>query len=156
MTDTVAYPREIRLSAAMAARITMALAGMIFLLMMVLGLIMRLAQATFIDLSPDLFYEIMTAHGAGMVGAAGLGGAAIMWFFLNRHVEPNIKVYYLFLAFFLLGVALILGGVFLGGFGAAWTFLFPLPASSGGAWNPNAALAFIVGLLRVGVSLRLL
>src|SRR5262249_29479768 len=152
MTDTVVNPRETSLSATTAARITMALVGIVFLLMMALGLAMRLTQAAFINLSPELFYEIMTAHGVGMVGAAGLGGAAIMWFFLNRPVEPNIKVFYLFLAFFLLGVVLILGGVFLGGFGAAWTFLFPLPALSGGVWSPAAALAFIVGLLSVGVA----
>jgi cytochrome c oxidase subunit 1 len=156
MADTVVSPREIVPSAAMAVRLTMALGAVVLLLMMVLGLVLLLAQGTFINIEPDLFYQIMTAHGTGMVGSAGLVGAAIMWFFLNRHVEPNVKVYYLFLAFFLLGVVLILGSIFLGGFAGAWTFLFPLPALSGGVWDPNAALAFFLGLLCVGVGFLLL
>ena len=124
MADAAAIPRKISPSAAVAVRLTMALAALVLLLMMVLGLAMRLAQSNWVDLAPDLFYQIMTAHGVGMVGAAGLAGAAIMWFFLNRYVEPRVGVYYLFLAFFLVGVMLILGGTFLGGFAGASTFLF--------------------------------
>jgi cytochrome c oxidase subunit 1 len=151
MTDIVSSPRKILPSAATAVRLTIALAALVLLLMMVLGLVLRLAQSAWVDIAPDLFYQIMTAHGAGMVGAAGLAGAAIMWFFLNRYVELRIGVYYLFLAFFLLGVVLIFGGIFSGGFAGAWTFLFPLPAMSGGIWTPGASLAFFIGLLCVGV-----
>lgn len=156
MTDTVANPRALDISVTAVTRLTIALAAVVFLLMMVLGLLMRLAQGALLGLEPDVFYQVMTAHGVGMVGAAGLSGAAVMWFFLNRHVQTNVKIYCLFLAFFLVGVGLILGGIFLGGFGGAWTFLFPLPASSGGAWSPAAALAFIVGLLCVGAGFLLL
>jgi cytochrome c oxidase subunit I len=156
MADAVAIPREIAPSAGTAVRLTMALAAIVLLLMMALGLVLRLAQGAWVNVAPDLFYQIMTAHGAGMVGAAGLAGGAIMWFFLNRYVEPRVGVYYLFLAFFLLGVVFILGGIFLGGFAGAWTFLFPLPAISGGVWNPGAALAFFFGLLCVGVGFLLL
>jgi cytochrome c oxidase subunit I len=156
MADAVILPRETAGSAAIAVRLTMALAAIVFLLMMVLGLVLRLAQGNWLDVAPDLFYQIMTAHGIGMVGAAGLAGAAIMWFFLNRHVELRLSVYYLFLAFFLLGVLFILGGIFVGGFAGAWTFLFPLPAISGNVWNPGAALAYFFGLLCIGVSFLLL
>lgn len=156
MADAAALPRKISPSAAAAVRLTMALAALVLLLMMVLGLALRLAQGNWADVAPDLFYQIMTAHGVGMVGAAGLAGAAIMWFFLNRYVEPRVGVYYLFLAFFLVGVMLILGGTFLGGFAGAWTFLFPLPAMPGGVWNPGASLAFFIGLLCVGVGFLVL
>lgn len=111
MADAIVIPREIAPSATTAARLTMALAAIVFLLMMVLGLVLRLAQSAWVDVAPDLFYQIMTAHGVGMVGTAGLAGAAIMWFFLNRHVEPRVGIYYLFLALSLLGVMFILGGL---------------------------------------------
>ena len=45
---------------------------------MILGLIMRAAQGGSIDLDPTLFYQLLTAHGAGMVESAALSGAAIL------------------------------------------------------------------------------
>jgi len=46
---------------------------------------------------------------------------------------------------------MILAAIFLGGFGGGWTFLYPLPATSGGAWEPGAAALYLGGLLVVGV-----
>lgn len=141
--------------AVFAVRLTIALSSIVFLLMMLLGLTMRMAQGSLIDLPPEIFYQIMTAHGAGMVGTAGLAGAAIMWFFLYRYVRLSITIYWLFLAFFTFGVVLILGGIFLGGFAGAWTFLYPLPAHAGAVWGQHAAFSFIAGLLLVGVGFLL-
>ncbi len=70
-----------------AVRLTMLLGAVVFLLMMVFGIVMRAAQGQLFELDPALFYQLMTAHGAGMVGAAGLTGAAIMWYFLGRQVQ---------------------------------------------------------------------
>lgn len=139
-----------------AVRFTIALGIVVFLLMMLLGFAMRSAQGGLLQLSPELFYQIMTAHGAGMVGAAGLAGAAIMWFFLHRHVRPSIPVYWLFLALFVLGVVLVLGGIFVGGFAGAWTFLYPLPARAGAVWSEHAAFSFVAGLLCIGTAFLLL
>lgn len=125
-------------------------------LMMLLGLLMRLSQAELLTLPPTVFYQVMTAHGIGMVGIAGLGGAAIMWYFLRRYVELSLGIFIANLALFLLGVVFILGGIFLGGFAGAWTFLFPLPAISGGVWSNGAAAAYIGGVLIVGVGFLLL
>lgn len=133
-----------------ATRLTIGLSLVVFLLMMLFGLLMRSAQGGIIDVSPDLFYQLMTAHGVGMVGTAGLSGAAISWFFVNRHVRPSVTVYWLFLALFGVGVVLILAGIFIGGFAGAWTFLYPLPARSGNVWTANASLAFVVGVLCIG------
>ncbi|MGI9492071.1 MAG: cbb3-type cytochrome c oxidase subunit I [Geminicoccaceae bacterium] len=138
-----------------AVKFTMLLAGVVFVLMMLFGLIMRAAQGGMIELDPVLFYQILTAHGAGMVGTAGLTGAAILWYFLGRHVPLTATVYWIFLGLFLLGVVLILGGIFIGGYGGAWTFLFPLPAVSGGAWEPGAAASFILGYTAIGVGFLL-
>nr|WP_238705150.1 cbb3-type cytochrome c oxidase subunit I [Parasedimentitalea marina] len=136
-------------------KITMLLGGVVFLLMMVFGLLMRVAQGGLIDLDPELFYMLLTAHGAGMVGSAALSGAAIMWYFLARHVELRSQIYIAFLGLFLAGVVLILGAIFIGRFGGAWTFLFPLPALSGGLWEAGAAVTFCLGYLLIGVGFLL-
>ena len=136
-------------------KFTMLLGGVVFLLMMVFGLIMRAAQGGLIDLDPTLFYQLLTAHGAGMVGSAALSGAAILWYFASRHINLRTAIYTLFLGLFLLGVVLILGSIFIGGYGGAWTFLYPLPAVSRGAWEAAAAVAFILGYLVIGVGFLL-
>lgn len=139
-----------------AVRLTMLLAGVVFLLMMIFGLLMRAAQGGLIEIEPALFYQILTAHGAGMVGTAGLTGAAMMWYFIGRHVPLVAGVFWAFLGLFLLGVVLILGAIFLGGYGGAWTFLYPLPAMSGGAWRTGAPVAFLLGYTSIGVAFLLL
>lgn len=139
-----------------AVRLTMVLAGAVLLLMMLVGTTMRAAQGDLITLEPALFYQLLTAHGAGMVGTAGLTGAAILWYFVGRHVPLIAGVFWAFLGLFLLGVVLILSAIFIGGFGGAWTFLFPLPANSGGAWGTNAAATFLLGYVAIGVAFLLL
>lgn len=154
MTKTTHMPHPV--PQAGAVKFTMLLAGLVLLLMMVVGLTMRAAQANIIALDPALFYQFLTAHGAGMVGTAGLTGAAILWYFVGRHVHLVRGVFWAFLALFLIGVVLILGGIFIGGYGGAWTFLFPLPANSGGAWGQHAAGAFLLGYVFIGVGFLLL
>jgi len=133
----------------------LAIAGVVLLLMMLVGVVLRLAQAEWLPVPPDLFYEMMTAHGAGMVGIAGLAGAGIMWHFLSRHVRLSRGILIANLVSFLAGVAMILAAIFLGGFGGGWTFLYPLPATSGGAWEPGAAALYLGGLLVIGVGFLL-
>ncbi|GAB4478499.1 MAG: hypothetical protein OHK0044_25480 [Burkholderiaceae bacterium] len=132
-----------------------AIGTLVFLLMMLVGLLMRAAQGRVIELPPDLFYQLMTLHGAGMVGTAGLAGAAVMWYFLRRYVALSTTVFATMLALSLAGVVAILGGILIGGFGGAWTFLYPLPAKSAGLWSAHAAAAFVVGLLLIGVGFLL-
>lgn len=134
---------------------TMIIGVAVFALMMLVGLVMRSTQATFIALDPELFYRLMTLHGAGMVGAAGLGGTMVMWALLRRHVALSTGVYRLMLALSLVGVVLIIASILVGRFGAAWTFLYPLPAKSLGMWSPLAAAGFVVGLTLIGVGFLL-
>jgi len=138
-----------------AVKLTMLLAGVVFLLMMIFGLAMRASQGGLLELDPALFYQLMTAHGAGMVGASGLAGAAILWYFVGRYVPLLGAIYWAFLGLFLLGVVFILGAIFIGGYAGAWTFLFPLPAISGGAWEAEAAAFFILGYTSIGVGFLL-
>jgi cytochrome c oxidase subunit I len=155
-SSLVDHPAATGTEPALAAiKLSMGLGGIVLVLLMLFGLCMRLAQGGLLSIEPTLFYEIMTAHGAGMVGTAALTGAGIMWFFLSRHVQLTGAVYWLMLALFLLGVVLILGAIFVGGFAGAWTFLYPLPAHSGGVWEPGAAAVFLLGLISVGVGFLL-
>ncbi len=144
------------IDARIAVRAYLAVTGIVLLLMMLLGLTMRLAQAQWIDVPPNTFYVILTMHGAGMVGITGLGGAAVMWHFVRRYIPVSTAVFVANLVFFLIGAVLILGSGFIGGFAGAWTFLYPLPEHSGGLWSANAAAAYMAGLLVIGVGFLLL
>lgn len=123
----------------------------VFVLMMIVGVAMRATQAQWIPLPLNHFYELMTLHGAGMVGTSGLGGALVMWYFLRRHVPLSTTVFLTMLGLSLAGVVLILGAIGIGRFGAAWTFLYPLPAKPQGLWGTNAAASFVLGLVFIGV-----
>lgn len=138
-----------------AVKVYAAIAGVVILLMMVFGMVMRMTQGQILPIEPAMFYQLMTAHGIGMVAIAGLGGSAVMWHFLGKYVHLRDGFAWANLAFFLAGVVLVLGGIFLGGFAAAWTFLYPLPANSMGMWGKHAAAAYMGGVLLVGVGMLL-
>lgn len=135
--------------------IYMGVSAVVILLMVVFGLWMRAAQGEVVHLEPVMFYRVMTAHGVGAVGIVGLGSSAIMWYFLRQYVDLSLRVLYATLATFLVGVTAILVSVFVGGFAGAWTFLFPLPATSMGLWDQTAAAGFLGGLLLVGAAFLL-
>jgi len=134
----------------------MGITAIVLALLMVFGLLMRASQAGVITIPPNRFYQILTAHGIGMVAISGFGSAGVMWYFLSRYVSLSRGILVANLVFFLTGVVLVLGGIFLGGFAAGWTFLFPLPAKSLGVWGPGAAASYLVGVLLVGVGFLLL
>lgn len=128
----------------------------VLLLMMVFGLLMRLEQAQWISMGAPWFYKLMTLHGAGMVGIAGIAGAAVMWYFLRQYVKLSPMIFAANLALFLVGVVMILASVLGGNFHGAWTFLYPLPGNSLGMWSEHAAALFMGGLLVIGVGFLLL
>jgi cytochrome c oxidase subunit I len=131
-------------------------AAAVLLLMMSFGLMMRLEQAQLVNMGALMFYQLMTLHGAGMVGIAGLAGAAIMWHFLRQYVDLSKGIFVANLALFLVGVSMILASVLLGHFHGAWTFLYPMPSKSMGMWSQGAAAMFMGGLLVIGVGFLLL
>lgn len=127
----------------------------VFVLMMLLGLGMRLAQGNWLDIPPDIFYQIMTAHGAGMVGTAGIASAAVMWYFLRKYVRLHLSMVVANYVLFMLGAVAILASVFIGGYAGGWTFLYPLPVQSMNLWSVNAAALFMLGYLLIGVGFLL-
>ncbi len=134
----------------------LAVSGAVFVLMMLLGVLMRMAQGGSIVLPPEWFYRVMTLHGVGMVGISGLAGASIMWHFASRHLDLSPKILATNLVLFLAGVLLLFGPVLISGYAAGWTFLYPLPRLSGGVWSQTAAAVHLTGLLLVGVGFLLL
>ncbi len=128
---------------------------LVFVLMMLLGLTMRMAQSNWIGVLPNIFYQVMTAHGAGMVGTIGLATSAVMWFFLRKYVKLSLSIFLANYVLFMLGAVALLAAVFIGGYAGAWTFLYPLPQHSMGLWSGNAAALFMLGYLLIGVGFLL-
>ena len=154
LDPTQTPPAAVRAQGVVA--VYMGITAVVLALLMVFGLLMRASQAGVITIPPNRFYQLLTAHGIGMVSISGLGGAGVMWYFLSRYVSLSRGILLANLVCFLAGVVLVLGGIFLGGFAAGWTFLFPLPAHSGGAWGSGATASYLLGVLLVGVGFLLL
>jgi cytochrome c oxidase subunit 1 len=117
----------------------------------VLGLIMRLDQATVLDLSQAWFYRLMTLHGAGMLTGALTAMMGALWYVLRASVplRPGrmLAAYSLIVS----GALGVLVATLVGGFGAGWTFLPPLPFYPAGQWSTWAESLFFVGMLLVGL-----
>lgn len=62
----------------------------VFMFAIFLGILMRLNQANFINLSPNVFYSLMSAHGLLMAGAWFVMSMAGVNYLMSRYVEPPI------------------------------------------------------------------
>lgn len=137
-------------------KLYLAIGILVYALMMIAGVAMRAAQgASLLQLNPQLFYQIMTLHGAGMVGVTGLAGLAVNWYFLSKHVLLSTRVFFIALLLSLLAVLMIIGSILIGKFAAGWTFLYPLPAKALGTWSITSAVTFSAGLIVLGVAFLL-
>ncbi|SEP73338.1 cytochrome c oxidase subunit 1 [Solimonas aquatica] len=152
--NTTTQPSPDTSTARLAFQLYAAIGIAVFLLMMVGGATLRATQAAWMPLAPNFAYQLLTLHGAGMVGTAGLAGAAVMWYFLRRHVPLSTGMFLAMLGLSLVGVVMILAAIGLGGYAGAWTFLYPLPAK-GMVWGVHAAAGFAGGLVLIGVGFLL-
>ncbi|MGH7990884.1 MAG: cbb3-type cytochrome c oxidase subunit I, partial [Limisphaerales bacterium] len=116
-------------------------------LMLLAGLIMRAAQATWLTLTPDWFYAILTLHGAGMIVALAVCAMGALWFLIRRHVEFNAPVAALAWVLIMLGVVGVIVATLFGRFGGLYTFLFPLPFH--GSWPNWATGVFLIAMMLV-------
>ena len=155
MAALTMYPDNERLDGAdrVAFNLYIITSVALFVLMMLLGLTMRMSQATWLSVPPDLFYRILSMHGAGMVGTTALATTAVMWFFLRKYVHLHLWAFLTNYVMFMLGALCIIFAIFADGYGALWTFLYPLPVHGMGLWSPNAAALFMLGYLLIGVGM---
>ena len=116
----------------------------------VLGLLMRLTQATVIGLSPAWFYRLMTLHGGGMITGTLLAMMGALWYVLHESVPLRVGRMLASYALIVAGALGVLVATLVGGFGAGWTFLPPLPFYPAGQWPVWSESLFFVGLLLVG------
>ena len=98
----------------------------------VLGLLMRFTQADETGLSPAWFYRLMTLHGVGMITGALLVMMGALWYVLHPVVPLRPGRMYASYTLVVGGAVAVLVATLVGGFGAGWTFLPPLPFSPGG------------------------
>ena len=119
------------------------------LLMGVLGIVMRLTQATVIGLSPGWFYRILTLHGAGMITGVLLVTMGALWYVLHETVPLRAGRMLSAFALIVTGATGVLVATLIGGFGAGWTFLPPLPFYPAGQWSTWSESLFFAGLLLV-------
>lgn len=123
----------------------------VFLLMGLLGIAMRLSQATVVHLSSAWFYRAMTLHGVGMLTATMTAMMGASWYALGPSIPlsyARMRAAYLAIV---AGVAAVIGSVMVGGFAPGWTFLYPLPFDSFGQWSDRGAAAWFVGVSLVGI-----
>ncbi|MCC6640223.1 MAG: cbb3-type cytochrome c oxidase subunit I [Deltaproteobacteria bacterium] len=157
MATMTLYPDDERLSATERAVFDLyaVSAVVLFVLMMLIGLLMRTAQGNWMSIPPDLFYQLLSMHGTGMVGTMGMITTAVMWFFLRKYVKLHLWAFVANFVLFLFGALCIIGAIFVGNYGALWTFLYPLPVALAKTWSNGAAAWFLLGYLLIGVGMLL-
>lgn len=121
----------------------------VFVVMACIGLAMRMEQAQWVSLSAQTFYSLLTLHGAGMITAMVLCGMGGLWYLMYQQRPMDHASAWAAYAFILLGVVCVVGAV-IGGFAAAWTFLYPLPFV-GAVWPSWATGLFLWGIAFVTI-----
>lgn len=122
----------------------------IIALMILVGLTMRAAQGNWVPpLKPDLFYALLTLHGAGMVVGFILSGMGAIWYLLRRHIDLNSKLAILVLLLNWLGVVGVIIATMVGKFGGLYSFLMPLPFH--GNWPSWSAGLFLISMVLVNM-----
>ncbi len=153
MASLTMYPDDEHLtgSARFAFNLYMITAVLLVVVFMLVGLTMRMSQTGWVGVPPKFFYQLLSMHGAGMVGTMVLATTAVMWFFLRKYVRLHLWAFVTNYVMFMAGALCIIFAVFIGGYAALWTFLYPLPTHGMGMWSPHASALFMLGYLLIGV-----
>src|SRR5690625_4100047 len=67
-------------------------AGLVVVAMIIFGILMLLSQGGILPVSSPVFYQFLTIHGTGMIGAAALAAVSIMWYFLSHYVDLSMNI----------------------------------------------------------------
>jgi len=123
----------------------------LFLVLLLVGAVLRILQSDLLVILPDWFYAFLTLHGLGMVGVWYVGSMAGVSQLLTRYVEPRPSISRLAFAATSLGVVLLLLSTLVGRLGVGWYFLYPLPLYAQSVWPPWSIGAFLGALAVLGV-----
>lgn len=132
--------------------------GLLLLGLALAGGAMRIAQASGGNLlTADVFYEVMSVHGSGMVAVGLMAGAAVLWHLMSDEIEVSVGVHRIVYLLTLTGLLIIVVAVMVFGYSSAWTFLYPLPEhpGSGVATASIGAAGYMIGLALVVVGFLL-
>ena len=124
----------------------------LFLVLVLLGLMMRFNQAGIINSDPDFFYAVMTFHGLGMAGTAFVAGLAGVTYLLARYVRVNLVIAWTMYVLTVLGIVGLVIACLIGRFGPGWYLLYPLPFLAIGVWPDWALGLAILSLIVLGVA----
>lgn len=94
--DKIHYSDAENRGALIAVKAHLITGFLVFLLMMLGGAVMRAAQGALMpSVGADLFYQIMTVHGVGVVGTSAIASTGILWYFLRQYVQLSTKIFWL-------------------------------------------------------------
>ncbi|HZO97911.1 MAG TPA: cbb3-type cytochrome c oxidase subunit I [Gaiellaceae bacterium] len=117
----------------------------------VLGVLMRLDQATVVGISQAWFYRLMTLHGAGMLTGLLVAMMGALWYVLRETVPLRAGRMLAAYALIAAGALAVVVATLPGGFAGGWTFLPPLPFYPAGQWSTWSEAAFLAGMGAVGL-----
>lgn len=123
---------------------------LVFVVLVLLGLLMRLGQSGAIDVRPDYFYAIMTLHGLGMAGVLYTAGYAAIWYLLSRYVQPSVTLMRFNFLLILAGVVGLIAATLIGRFAPGWYMLYPLPFMT--TWAGWAIGLAVISVMLLGVA----
>jgi cytochrome c oxidase subunit 1 len=124
----------------------------LFLVLVLLGLMLRVNQAGIVNADADLFYAIMTLHGLGMAGTAFVAGFAGVTYLLARYVRVNLAIMWTMYVLTVLGVVGLVLACLIGKFGPGWYLLYPMPFFANGVWPDWALGLAVLSLIALGVA----
>ncbi|WP_340695234.1 cbb3-type cytochrome c oxidase subunit I [Hydrogenobacter thermophilus] len=108
----------------------------VFLFAIFMGILMRLNQANLIELAPNIFYSLMSAHGLLMAGVWFVMSMAGVNYLMSKYTDPPILTNAFAYVMTLSGALLLIFSLLLGGEHPGWYFLYPLPFYTKGAgWS---------------------
>lgn len=123
----------------------------LFLVLVLLGFLMRASQGSIISLPDNFFYAIMTLHGLGMAGVLFVGGIMAIWFLISKYVDVNVTLMKINFVLVVIGVLGLVVATLIGRFGPGWYMLYPLPFLEG-AWPRWSVLTATLSVMSLGVA----
>lgn len=139
--------------------IWIATAGILFVILAILGWLMRVIQAHLGEAQSwhSWYYAIVTLHGAGMIATTLMGLASLLSWVLRDRLPMSAKVSLVTYVMTMTAIVLVLITTLVGRFGPGWTFLYPLPTTPGpgGAWDPVWAYPYYIAIALVCLAFAL-